>query len=70
MSNFSPYSFIELFVVLAFLGAWAILEYVGKRLDARRDREARKSEDGASEVRSAGEVGGKPNEISCPRSKH
>lgn len=59
MTNFSPYAFIELFVVLAFLGAWAILEYVGKRLDARRDREARKSQDSAPEVRSTGEVGGK-----------
>jgi hypothetical protein len=38
MANLSAYAFIELFVVLAFLGAWGILELVCKRLDARTDR--------------------------------
>jgi hypothetical protein len=34
----SPLAFMELFVVLAFLVAWGILELVARRLDARRER--------------------------------
>jgi hypothetical protein len=59
MANLSPYAFIELFVVLAFLGAWGILEFVGKRLDARRDRETLPGQDDDAAVRSADDSGGK-----------
>lgn len=41
---FSPLAFFELFVVLAFLVAWGVLELVASRLDARR-RQADRSED-------------------------
>ena len=34
----NPLAFIELFVVLAFAIAWAILEFVASRLDKKRDR--------------------------------
>jgi flagellar biosynthesis/type III secretory pathway M-ring protein FliF/YscJ len=34
----SPFAFMELFVVLAFLVAWGILELVARRLDGRRER--------------------------------
>jgi hypothetical protein len=34
----SPFAFMELFVVLAFLVAWGILELVARRLDSRRER--------------------------------
>lgn len=33
---FNPLAFIELFVVLAFMIAWGILEFVARRLDRKR----------------------------------
>jgi hypothetical protein len=33
-----PLAFIELFVVLAFVAAWGVLELVARRLDVRRDK--------------------------------
>ena len=38
--QFNPLAFIELFVVLAFLLAWGVLELVGRRLDRRRRESA------------------------------
>jgi hypothetical protein len=36
--------FIELFVVLMFLAGWGVLELVGRRLDKRREEEAKRKE--------------------------
>lgn len=36
--QFSPLAFIELFVVMAFLIAWGILELVARRLDRKREQ--------------------------------
>jgi hypothetical protein len=36
--GFTPLAFMELFVVLAFLIGWIIVEYVARRSDKRRDR--------------------------------
>ena len=36
--------FIELFVVLMFLAGWGVLELVGRRLDKRREEDARRKE--------------------------
>lgn len=41
--SFDPFAFIELWIVLAFAAAWAVLEWQGRRLDRLRgDREAAK----------------------------
>jgi hypothetical protein len=48
-ADLSAYAFIELFVVLAFLGAWGVLELVCKRLDAQKYR----AEEAVQEKRAA-----------------
>jgi hypothetical protein len=55
--------FIEFFVVLLFIGAWGILELVGKRLDRKRD-EARMTE---ARMTGAGLAEASRNEASPPR---
>lgn len=38
--------FIELFVVALFIGAWAILEWQGRRLDRKKEAERIKEKQG------------------------
>jgi hypothetical protein len=56
--TFNPYALIELWVVLAFVLAWLVLEWQGRRLDRRRaERERRdvaKAEDTQSGQESTG----------------
>lgn len=40
------YGFFEFFIVLAFALAWLVMEWQGRRLDKKREREERAKEKG------------------------
>jgi hypothetical protein len=56
----APYAFIELFVVLAFLSAWGILEFMCKRLDRKREGEEAQRRARDAETHPDQQSGGKP----------